>query len=152
EDLTVLRLGSREQPVLAKKGDDLRIDWGYLYLASPKLHAGEAMITRREVSVSDFAEAGLLLKVGQKLVPPGTAGSAIAAIKLEFARVGSAPTSRWLMLAYDDLYSIQYMRKNLRPYWRRNGWEAADLLKAAARDYESLKQRCEVFDEELMGG
>ena len=30
--------------------------------------------------------------------------------------------------------------KNLRPYWRRNGWEAADLLKAAAKDYESLEQ------------
>ena len=54
------------------------------------------------------------------------------------------------MLAYDDLYSIQYMRKNLRPYWRRNGWEAADLLKAAAKDYESLKQRCAAFDDELM--
>src|SRR2546427_3592809 len=36
--------------------------------------------------------------------------------------------------------SIQYMRKNLGPYWRRNGWEAADLLKAAARDYGSLQQ------------
>jgi hypothetical protein len=54
------------------------------------------------------------------------------------------------MLAYDDLYSIQYMKKNLRPYWRRNGWEAADLLKAAAKDYESLKKRCAAFDEELM--
>src|SRR5207247_6536252 len=64
--------------------------------------------------------------------------------------VTAQPVSRWLMLAYDDLYSIQYMRKNLRPYWRRNGWEAADLLKAAARDYEALKDRCAKFDEELM--
>ena len=25
------------------------------------------------------------------------------------------------MLAYDDLYSIQYNHQNLRPYWRSNG-------------------------------
>src|SRR5258708_9233307 len=64
--------------------------------------------------------------------------------------VGAEPVARTLILAYDDEYSIQYMQKNLRPYWRRNGWEAADLLKAAAKDYESLKQRCAAFDDELM--
>jgi len=69
---------------------------------------------------------------------------------LEAFKVSKKPVSRWLMLAYDDLYSIQYMKKNLRPYWRRNGWEAEDLLKAAARDYESLKKRCAAFDKELM--
>src|SRR5206468_12597966 len=65
-------------------------------------------------------------------------------------KVGAQPVSRYLILAYDDLYSIEYMRSKLRPYWRRDGWEAADLLKAAAKDYESLKKRCAEFDEELM--
>ena len=69
---------------------------------------------------------------------------------LKPVKVAAKPVSRWLMLAYDDEYSIQYFKKNLRPYWRRNGDDAAALLKKAAAEYESLKKRCEKFDAELM--
>ena len=50
--LRVAKVGSREQPILAKKGDDLRIDWGYLYLAA--LSSQQAKVrTQPEVSAGD---------------------------------------------------------------------------------------------------
>jgi len=132
-NLTVVKVGSKDQPILAKKGDDIRIDWGYFYLAAPKSEVATDKVASNN-STSSPVEArsltvGLPIKVGE---------------------VGKNSVSRWLMLAYDDLYSIQYMRKNLRPYWRRKGWEAADLLKAAEKDYKSLAKRCAAFDAELM--
>ena len=60
------------------------------------------------------------------------------------------PASRWMMLAYDDIWAIDYFGQKQPAYWRRGGAEAADLLKAAAAEYESLKARCKAFDEELM--
>jgi hypothetical protein len=54
------------------------------------------------------------------------------------------------MLAYDDIYSIEYLGTKLRPWWRRNGAEAADLLKTADTQYADLTKRCEAFDREFM--
>lgn len=136
-DLAVVRVGSKDQPVLAKRGDDIRIDWGYLYVAAPPPAEAIPVVRPRPKYES-----------GNRL--EGTADSLFASLEFRIRKVGPQPVSRWLILAYDDIYSIQYMKQNLRPYWRRNGWEAADLLKASAHDYESLKTRCEAFDKELM--
>jgi hypothetical protein len=40
DGLVYLKTGSVEQHVLAKKGDDLRIDWGYFYLVAEKENTG----------------------------------------------------------------------------------------------------------------
>jgi hypothetical protein len=36
-NLNILKAGTVEQPVLQKKGDNVRIDWGYMYVAAPKM-------------------------------------------------------------------------------------------------------------------
>jgi hypothetical protein len=153
-ELSAVRVGSQDQPVLAKKGDDLRIDWGYFYVACPKSQLAAPGAHGGASLRFDFARKGpAALRSPVAVEQPAEAAEVavgLPGLGVNSFRVSAQPVSRWLMLAYDDLYSIQYMRKNLRPYWRRHGWEAADLLKAAARDYESLKLRCAAFDAELM--
>ena len=138
DSLRVARVGSRDQSVLGKKGDDLRIDWGYLYLAAPSSQ-------QAQVNTQPKVDAG-----GGDSNSAQKADGAVIGVQFDSLKVSSQPVSRWLMLAYDDEYSIQYFKKNLRPYWRRNGDDAAALLKKSAAEYESLKQRCEKFDADLM--
>jgi hypothetical protein len=147
-DLTVLKVGSAEQPVLAKKGDDLRIDWGYLYVAAPTSDTYFALIASTGSNVRD--NFGTAHVVRMRLPTQDRGDSILATFDLKVLKVSAQPVSRWLILAYDDEYSIQYFKKNLRPYWRRNGDDAAALLKKAAAEYEPLKKRCELFDSELM--
>jgi hypothetical protein len=146
--LSVLKLGSVEQPVLAKKGDDLRIDWGYLHVAAPTAATHLALPASTGSNVRELFGTPHVVRM---IVPAQARGdSLLATFDLTTVRVSAQPVSRWLMLAYDDEYSIQYFRKNLRPYWRRNGDDAEALLKKAAAEYESLRQRCERFDTEVM--
>ncbi len=149
--LTATSVGSVEQPVLQKKGDDLRIDWGYFYVAATQNQAPASFVGDAATARQEFVASGKLAASASPL-PANQAASAnsVIAMTLDLGSVKAAPVARWLMVAYDDLYSIQYMHRNLRPYWRRNGWEAADLLKASAKDYESLQKRCVAFDTELM--
>jgi len=43
-----------------------------------------------------------------------------------------------VIVAYDEIYAINYFHQKLRPYWRRNGTTPQQLLQTAAKDYPSL--------------
>ena len=53
-DADILRVGSRDQQVLHRAGDDLRIDWGYFYLAVSK--AADVVSAASRDAVKNFAE------------------------------------------------------------------------------------------------
>jgi hypothetical protein len=147
--LEVLKIESHDQAVLAKSGDDLRIDWGALYLAAP----ADAMHTSRFLSASmarDTFAAGGEFPMVKMAMPQVAKDAPVAVLVLGSAKVGAQPVSRWLMFAYDDVFSIQYFKQQLRPYWRRNGGDAATLLKMAAADYPALVKRCAAFDQQVM--
>jgi hypothetical protein len=149
---TVLLMGSKEQAILGKRGDDLRIDWGYLYLASDKPEGLTTAIRSRQRVRGEFERTGAL-PLSDELPDgglPRRGGPSVLALSLNFGKVGPAAISRYMMIAYDDLYSIELFNRRQRPWWRRNDADAAALLSAARRDHDSLLVRAKAFDEELM--
>jgi hypothetical protein len=149
-DLVVLRMGSKAQPVLAKSGDDRRIDWGYLYAAAPTSEVASSAIAGADSQHDWFVEKGRLPGQDDSSMPRPANRAPLAAFVLDLGQVSAEPVARHLILAYDDLYSIEYFHQRLRPYWRRNGAQATDLLTAAEHDYESLHKKSEQFDDQLM--
>ncbi|WP_394849995.1 DUF4965 domain-containing protein [Pendulispora brunnea] len=151
DGMLVRRMGTVEQPVLQKKGDNLRIDWGYLHQAVPAA-AGVKQVVAADVDARNAFAANQELPSSDDARKPRAANDAWPVMASTFALpgVGSDWTSRTLILAYDDEYSIESMGTRLRPYWRRNGAGAVDLVKAAQSDYGALRARSEAFDAALV--
>ncbi len=116
------RMGSAEQPVLEKKGDDLRIDWGYFYLAACGPSACVDPV--REGNVQHL-EASVLLTAG------------------------SSEEHTLFLFAYDDLYALQYFSGPVRAYWKRDGMTAEELLVSSLDRREELAARSRAFSERL---
>ncbi len=147
-----LRMGSKDQSILNRSGDDLRIDWGYLYLAADKVDGLTTAIGARQRIRGVFERSGALPSSDELPDPtPGRRGeSSVLAVALDFGKVSATPISRYMMIAYDDLYSIELFNRKQRAWWRRNGEDAASLLTAARHDHDALLARAKSFDEGLM--
>jgi hypothetical protein len=148
--LTTLRVGTQEQPVLGSAGDDHRINWGYAYAAAATKHC-KAAIGANQVLLQGFVQNGSLPAVDDPQMPRAVSDNTpVLAFVFDLGRVGAKAVERQVIVAYDEIYAIKYFGRDLRPYWRRNGMEPAELLQVAAKDYPALRVRCEKFDRDLM--
>ena len=150
-DLDLLRIGTEEQPVLAKKGDNLRIDWGYFYLALPKMKGNRSIAAAAHTTRTSFAENGTIPEADDEKMPIEVKDNWPAlACTLDLGDVGREPVSRHVLVMYDDEESIEHMNKPLKAWWRRWGNHPPAALADAEREYKSIHERCEKFDRELM--
>ncbi len=149
-DMQALRVGTNAQPVLAKSGDNLRIDWGWLYLAVPPQPGVDTAASSYEAH-EQFAKNGSLPTSDDLDMPQAVKhGLPLLAVRFDLGSVGSTPVSRRVLLAYDDRFSIEYLNRRLRAYWRRNGMTTAEMLEKAEADEPSLRERALAFDKELV--
>ena len=147
-NLAVLSVGSRDQRVLNRPGDDLRIDWGYFRLAVPD--ADNAQLTESAEALDSFVKNGSLPASDDLDMPRMPRdGAAHVAVALPLGSVTQTPVTRHVLLAYTEDYAIEYLGRKLRPYWQRNGQTVQDMLIAADSEFSALESRGQHFDEEL---
>jgi hypothetical protein len=154
--MDALRVGTEQQPVLAKDGDNLRIDWGYLYVAAPNGVEATESAGNPGPMRNMFAKSGKLetfdeTETGRPLNTVGPDGPpASLAVAVPLGVIGTNPVSRHVLVAYDEIWAITYLQRRVRPWWRRTGATAAELLTAAEHDFTALADRSRRFDEDLM--
>lgn len=141
--LSVLKAGTLSQEVLAKKGDDLRIDWGYLHVAVPQAANTYQFITENEeVAIHSFRNStrNHAAQLNGKRLWLNT--------HINLGRKSSA--SAKILLGYDDIWSIQYFGENLRPWWNRdNNTTIEKQLSAANADYAATLKKCNAVDAQI---
>lgn len=143
EQLDFLKAGTDEQPILEKKGDNLRIDWGYMYVAAPKTAEVKQYVSDYSLAKENFVKGSISssAKSGKDLM-----------LNTVFPQqtVSDQAVDHTILLAYDDIYSIQYFKENLRPWWNKDNTNSIEKqLDKAMLTYDQVIKRCEAFDKEL---
>ncbi len=141
--LITSKAGTVTQAVLQKKGDNVRIDWGYVYVATQNQAGVKQYTTSEDDAVGSF--------ISKKYDNVTTAGKKFMLnTVLPFGEVGNQAISKNLMLGYDEVYSIQYFGANLKPWWRNTaGVTMDDMLAKASKNYATVIAKCDFTDKEI---
>ncbi|WP_461453207.1 glutaminase family protein [Mucilaginibacter sp.] len=142
-NLDILKTGSIEQPVLQKTGDDLRIDWGYFYVALPKAEHSQQYITAGNDAIKSF--------ISDSTKSTETSGTKLMLnTVIPFGWVQKIPVEKFVELGYDDLYAVQYFHQNLKPWWKDYPKQTIEReLNTACVQYVNLMQKCAAFNASL---
>lgn len=142
DGLSILKTGTVAQPILEKGADDMRIDWGYFYVATPQDAGAVQSVSHDHLAIANA-------RTGAK--PTTLEGRSLwLNTEIPFGRVGDQAVEKFVELGYDEELSIQYFGENLRPWWNRTGNRTMeDQLRQAATDYQETMKRSREFDEKV---
>jgi len=141
--LSILKAGTVDQPILKKKGDDLRIDWGYMYVAVPK----SANVSQYISSEKEIGNPFLSKAAKNKEAVKGHELSLNTI--LSFGNVGSTYSEKFVELGYDDLYAVEYFGTQLKSWWKNSGATIDQELNTAAADYAVVMKKCAAFNNRI---
>ncbi len=151
--LSVLRVGTLRQPVLVRSGDDVRINYGWFYLIAPKSEPGIELRAGNKDDRQQFLKNGAL-PVDDDMDSPRAANSdrpspPLMMAKISLGSVGASPVERHVLLAYDEIFEVEYLERKLYPLWRKYYPNTGAMLEDAEQNYGNLARESASFDHAL---
>jgi hypothetical protein len=143
----LLKSGTLEQPILQKKGDDVRIDWGYMYFSVPDDAAIKQHSASFEESIENFVLRG---QVGSPAKRVTEGNDVLLANLWILGNVGAKPVEKNLLIGYNDRFSVQFFGQNLRGWWALS--QNTTIEKAmldAATGHDKIIAKAQQFDRQL---
>lgn len=138
-----LKTGTIEQPILAKTGDGICIDWGYFYL--PNINGEVCLDSDNDIKASFFSD-GTLPQGKTEIVNRKPSTSPTLAYVHDFGKVAQA--SSYALLGYDEIEDIEYFYNRYKGYWAHNGSVTIfDQFDKLNRAYSGIMERCRAFDK-----
>jgi hypothetical protein len=139
-NLSILKAGTKEQSILGKKGDDVRIDWGYLYMAVVNDSNVSQSISNTGFDQNSIAKINQTISKGKSLY--------LNTI-VDMGNITNSTITQTIMLGYDDLYSVQYFSQNLKPWWKLKGPTIETEIEAAVNEHSSILEKCKVLNKTI---
>ena len=137
-----LKTGTVEQPILAKTGDHICIDWGYFYL--PGIN-GEVALNSDEAIKQTFMKSGRLPESEKEVVASTALEQPLLAYLHNFGKTREA--SSYTLVGYDEIFDIEYFYKRYKGYWAHDGSVSIfDMFKRLNNSYASIMKRCKQLD------
>lgn len=147
--LSGIQLGNSVQNVVGSKGDRVNIDWGYLHLATLTRNANEAAQRLWAGSAANarttFTTTGRLPSAADTR-QPRKCGDDMPVLATQASLGRAATVSHTVMLAYDDVQSVNYFGEKMSGLWTQTyktihealgtafGEHAAMLAKSVSHD------------------
>ena len=140
-----VKSGSEEQKILSRPGDVISIDWGFLYL--PAIN-GEVSVANAETAEASFVATG---EAPKSITGPvrSTSRADMPVISL-VNNLGKVKEARsFMLLGYDEVYDIQYMKNNYKAYYARNGKTIFQAFEEFRDNYANTMKRCHELDKRI---
>ena len=140
-----VKTGTIEQPILAKTGDGICIDWGYFYM--PNINGDVALGSDNDIKKAFFAN-GSLPESKNEIVSRKPSTAPTLAYVHNFGKVSQA--SSYALVGYDEVEDIEYFYNRYKGYWAHNGNVTIfDQFEKQSNAYGNIMERCRAFDKQI---